>query len=164
MSNFVVYQESSRDCTHLIRNEVWGRETCARSKFVVSFIDDWGSITLCTQARQAAFSYTTHVFASHNRLLDLQWCVMKTCGKWIKTMSLCRYWGLYPNTTTLDDIKKYFKPYKYGHATEMIAYANGTYRWAFFSCLASLTLLHHGYDSAPVAPLGSQNLSLGEIL
>ncbi len=63
-------------------------------------------------------------------------------------MSRCRYWGLYPNTTTLADINKFFKPYKYGHATEMTAYANGSYR-SVCLCITGLLLsrfngLEHG--------------------
>lgn len=38
---------------------------------------------------------------------------------WASNLCRCRYWEKYPNTTTLDDIKTLFKPYKYGHATEV---------------------------------------------
>jgi secreted PhoX family phosphatase len=38
-----------------------------------------------------------------------------------------KYFGIYPNKTTLEGIRQYVKPYRYGHATEMIAKADGSY-------------------------------------
>jgi len=63
----------------------------------------------------------------------------KLCDRWWSTQ-WCRYWGLYPNTTTLEQINQYFKPYKYGHATEMTAFANGSYRLTSL-CICALPRL-----------------------
>ncbi|KAL3138685.1 hypothetical protein ABBQ32_006440 [Trebouxia sp. C0010 RCD-2024] len=39
-----------------------------------------------------------------------------------------RYFGKYPNDTSLEDIKELFLPYRYGHATQLTANPNGTYK------------------------------------
>jgi hypothetical protein len=66
------------------------------------------------------------LFSLAKNATDL-YAMMKDDYTVLLVQSQLRYWGLYPNTTTLADINKFFKPYKYGHATEMTAYANGSY-------------------------------------
>lgn len=66
-------------------------------------------------------------------------------------MHACRYFGKYPNTTTLADIKTLFKPYKYGYATEVITpilsptqqlqcFPNAEYICPIHSCTGGIVL------------------------
>ncbi|EIE22861.1 hypothetical protein COCSUDRAFT_42448 [Coccomyxa subellipsoidea C-169] len=110
------------------------KETCKLSVIssVPTNFSDWGG--LWTPCAGSVSPWNTHLGSEEyepNGLAFTRNTIAELRGgldsyQNLLLTSQMKYFGKYPNTTTLADIKTLFKPYKYGYATEMTAYANGT--------------------------------------